>query len=207
MALYDSAMVESQHLYNGPQYYIYDSQSEEHQFFLTDKWQSGSVVYDGQLFRSIPMLYDVFKDQLAVRYTRGFGQVALQMEKVSSFSFSGHTFIRIVANQPGAAGLRTGFYDVLYEGKTRMLSRRVKERMQQINETKIRTLFPPRDAFYLLKDGEYHSVHSRASVLTYLADQKKPLKKHLRQNNLSFRNNREEAIKALATHYDQLAQP
>jgi hypothetical protein len=206
-ARYDSATVESPHLYNGPQYYFYDSKSEEHQFFLTEEWQTGSVLYDGQLFSGVPLLYDIFKDQLVVRYTRGVGSVALQSEKVYSFTFDGHNFVRILAGQPEAYGLRTGFYDVLYEGKTRLLSRRVKERLQQISETKITIEFPPRDVFYLLKDGQYQAVHSKASVLSLLEDQKKPLKKYFRQNKLSFRENREQAIKALATHYDQLSQP
>ena len=206
-ALYDSATVESQQLYNGPQYYIYDSKSEEHQFFLSEEWKTGDVFYDGQLFSEVPLLYDIFKDQLAVRYTRGVGSVALQTEKIRSFTLAGHTFVRIIAGQPEAYGLRTGFYDVLYEGKTRLLSRRVKERLQHITDTKIVIQFPPRDVFYLLKDGQYRAVHSKASVLSLLEDQKKPLKKYSRQNKLSFRENREEAIKALATHYDQLTQP
>lgn len=207
LALYDSATVESQHLYNGQQYYIYDSKSDEHQFYLSEQWMPGTVVYDGQLFRSVPMLYDIVKDEVAVKYVQSFGNVALQSQKVHSFSLADHTFVRLIAGQPEAGGLRTGFYDVLYDGTTKLLARRKKDRLQQITDTKIVIEFPEKDAFYIFKNGEYNPVHSKSSILFLLEDQKKPLKKYTRQHRLSFRENREAAITALASHYDQLTKP
>lgn len=207
LALYDSATTESQHLYNGPQYYIYDSKSEQHQFYLSEEWVLGSVLYDGQLFGSVPMLYDIVKDEVAVKYVKSFGNVALQSEKVRSFSLANHTFIRLLAGTLEAGGLRTGFYDVLYQGTSRLLARRAKERIQQITDTRIVIEFPVKDAFYIFKNGQYNSVHSKGSVLLLLKDQKRSLKKHFRENHLSFRENREAAITALATYYDQLTNP
>lgn len=207
LALYDSATVESQHLYNGQQYYIYDSKSDEHQFYLSEQWMPGTVVYDGQLFRSVPMLYDIVKDEVAVKYVQSFGNVALQSQKVHSFSLADHTFVRLIAGQPEAGGLRTGFYDVLYDGTTKLLARRKKDRLQQITDTRIVIEFPEKDAFYIFKNGEYNPVHSKSSILFLLEDQKKPLKKYTRQHRLSFRENREAAITALASHYDQLTKP
>ncbi len=207
LALYDSATTESQHLYNGPQYFVYDSRSEEHQFYLSEAWVPGTVLYDGQLFKSVPMLYDIVKDEVVIKYVKSFGNVALQSEKVHSFSLADHSFIRLMADTPEAGGLRTGFYDVLYQGTSRLLARRAKERLQQITDTKIVIEFPEKDAFYIFKNGQYNSVHSRSSVLMLLEDQKRPLKKHLREQRLSFRENREAAITALAAHYDQLTKP
>lgn len=207
LALYDSATTESQHLYNGQQYFVYDSKSDEHQFYLSEEWVTGSVIYDGQLFKSIPMLYDIVKDIVAVKYVQSFGNVALQSEKVRSFSLANHTFVRLMTGMPEGGGLRTGFYDVLYDGTTKLLSRRVKERLQQITDTRIVIEFPEKDAFYLFKNGEYNLVHSKSSVLFLLEDQKKPLKKYIRQHRLSFRENREAVITELAAYYDQLTKP
>lgn len=205
LALYDSATVESQHLYNGPQYYIYDSPAEEHQFFLSEEWKIGSVFYDGQLFREVPLLYDIVKDQLVARYKHGFGNVALQSQKVGYFTLPEHTFLRVEADTGRVEGLRTGFYDQLYGGKTKVVARRTKERQQDLTDRKVIINFPEKDIFYLYRDGEYHSVRTRKSVLSYLEDQKRPLKKYLREKNLSFRENREAAILAMTAYYDQLS--
>ncbi len=204
LALYDSATVESQHLYNGKQYYIYDSREVEHQFFLTEDWTMGSVFYDGQQFEQVPLLYDIVRDQLVARYRHGFGNVTLQNRKIRSFTLAGHDFMRVEADTGRMEGLRTGFYDQLYNGKTKVLARRRKERLQQLSETKITVEFPVKDQFYLYKNGEYQPVHSRRSVLVLLPEQKRLLKKELRKQNMSFRQNREEAIKIMAARYDEL---
>jgi hypothetical protein len=207
LALYDSATAESQHLYNGPQYFIYDSPAEEHQFFLTEEWKIGSVLYDGQLFERVPLLYDIFKDQLVARYKQGFGNVALQSQKVGYFTLPGHTFVRVAADTGRVEGLRTGFYDQLYGGKTKVVARRTKERQQDLTDRKVIINFPQKDVFYLYQNGEYHAVRSKKSVLSYLEDQKRPLKKYLREKNLNFRDNREVAILGMAAYYDQLTNP
>lgn len=212
LALYDSAAVESQHLYNGQQYYVYDSQSEEHPFFLSREWVTGSVFYDGQLFDSIPLLYDIVKDQLVVRYTKSFGNVSLQSEKVGHFHLSGgelagHNFIRLEAGQGAGVGMRTGFYDLIYDGPSNVLSRRTKTRQQTLSDTKVIIGFPYKEMFYLYAQGEYHAVATKKTVLSYLADQKRPLNKYLKDQKIKFRKNKEAAILALASHYDQLSKP
>lgn len=207
LALYDSATVESQHLYNGFQYYIYDSPFEEHQFFRTEDWEIGSVLYAGQLFQGVPLLYDIVKDQLVARYKQGFGNVALQSPKVGYFTLPGHTFVRVEADTGRVEGLRTGFYDQLYTGKTKVVARRAKERQQDLSDRRVVIKFPQKDVFYLYEMGEYHPVRTRKSVLSYLEDQKKPLKKYLRDHNLTFRDDREAAIRGLAAHYDELTNP
>lgn len=204
LAQYDSATSESQHLYNGPQYFIYDSPAEEHQFYRTEEWEIGSVFYDGQSFQGVPLLYDIVKDQLVARYKRGFVLITLQNQKVAYFTLPGHTFVRIEADTGRVEGLRTGFYDQLYTGKTKVVARRVKERQQDLSDRRVVIKFPQKDVYYLHKAGEYHPVRTKKSVLTYLEDQKRPLKKYLRDNKLSFRDDREAAILGLAAHYDEL---
>jgi len=204
LALYNSATIESQHLYNGKQYYMYDSREVEHQFFLTEDWAVGSVFYDGQCFEQVPLLYDIVKDEVVVRYRAGFGNVTLQNPKVRSFTLAGHDFMRVEADTGRVEGLRTGFYDQLYTGKTKVLARRRKDRLQQLSETKITILFPIKDQLYLFKNGAYQPVRSKNSVLALLPEYKRLLRKQLRKQNLNFRDNREEAIITMATRYDEL---
>ncbi|GAB3167286.1 hypothetical protein [Telluribacter humicola] len=213
LALYDSATTESQHLYNGPQYYFYDSQSKEHPFYRSKEWATGSVFYDGQLFQQVPLLYDTVKDQVVIKYVEGLGNVSLQSDKVKYFSTLGtspaesHRFIRVEAPKYKGSGIRTGFYEVLYDGASQVLARRVKERLEEINSTKVTVTFPSKDFFYFHKNGTYHAVYSRRSVLSLMEDQKRPIKKYLRDKNLSFKGDREAAITALAAYYDQLTHP
>lgn len=204
VSLYKTATAQSQNLYNGRQYYVYDSRSDEHQFFLDRKWKKGSVLYDGQVFDSIPMLYDIFKDELVIKHFNG-DDLLLQSEKTDYFILNGHRFERLEAGKQINDQMRTGFYDILYNGKTRMLVRRSKQRQETIREKRVFALFPQKNFFYISKDGSYQAVHSRKSVLNLFPEHKKELRKVLKDQKISFKKDRELAIARIVAAYDQLA--
>jgi len=204
VALYKAATAQSQNLYNGRQYYMYDSRSEEHQFFLDRKWKKGSVLYDGQVFDSIPMLYDIFRDELVIKHFNG-DDLLLQSEKTDYFILNGHRFERLESGKEINDQMRTGFYDILYNGKTRTLVRRSKQRQETIQEKRIIALFPQKNFFYISKNGSYHAVHSKKSVFNLFPEHKKQLRKVLKDQKINFKKDRELAIARIVAAYDELA--
>ena len=206
ISLYKAATIQSQNLYNGRLYYVYDSRMEEHQFFEDRKWQNGVVFYDGQRFDSIPMVYDIVKDELITKHFYGDYQL-LQSEKVDYFLKNGHAFKRMEAGKDINSSMRTGFYDIRYDGKTKLLIRRSKQRQEKIVEKRVITYFPEKDFYYILKDDRYHSVRSKKSVFGLFPENKKELRKSLRDANIKFKKNREAAIGVIVVTYDTLAKP
>ena len=204
LALYQSATLYSPHLYNGPRYHIYDSRSKEHQFFESEDWQPGSVLYDGQSYRNISLLYDIFKSYVVVRHPERAGLVQLQSERVRAFTVADKHFVRIEKSEEKGIDVPTGFYQVLYNGKTQVLARRVKERQEQIENNKITVYFPPKDFFYIKKDGVYHLIRSKKAALALFDDQKNALRKSLRENRINYRKSRDLALIQMATQYDKL---
>ncbi|MDJ1473679.1 hypothetical protein [Xanthocytophaga flava] len=201
---YRKSTEESQHLYNGPEYYIYDARSTEHQFFKSDEMEEGSVYYDGQFYPNVLIMYDIVKDEVAIEHLNRYDQLQLQKEKVRYFTVLNHHFIRL---EKANTGLRTGFYDILYEKRLKVLARRIKERDEVIEQMKIVVEFPAKNFFYIYKDGIYHNVSSKGSVLKLFQDQKKALRKYIRENQLRFKKDRENAIVKVTAHYDQLTTP
>ncbi|MBO9615343.1 MAG: hypothetical protein J7619_21770 [Dyadobacter sp.] len=204
VSLYKNATSVSQNLYNGRQYYVYDSRMEEHQFYQQRRWLNGMVLYDGQQFDSIPMLYDIFHDELVIRHFNG-DHVLLQTVKVDSFIVDNHHFARLEAGKDINPQMRTGFYDVVYGGKSRTLVRRTKSRQEKIVEKKVIAYYPEKNFFYVFRDGRYHSVHTKKSMLELFPEQKRELRKVLRENKIKFRKNRELAIVKMVETYDNLA--
>lgn len=201
---YRKSTEESQHLYNGPEYYIYDARSKEHQFFESDEMEEGSVYYDGQLYPNVLIMYDIVKDEVAIEHLNRYDQLQLQKEKVHFFTVFNHYFIRL---EKANTGLRTGFYDLLYDKRLKVLVRRIKERDEVIDQMKIVVEFPAKNFFYVYKDGVYHNVSSKNSVLKLFEDQKKALRKYIRENQLRFKKDRENSIVKVTTYYDQLTTP
>lgn len=206
VSLYKEATAQSQNLYNGRQYYLYDARMEEHQFFEQRRWQTGVVLYDGQQFDSIPMLYDIFKDEVVIRHFNG-DHVLLQTVKVDSFIVNNHYFARLEAGKDINKQMRTGFYDILYNGRTRLIARRSKQRQEKIVDKVVIAYYPLKSFFYVFKDGRYHSVHTKKSALNLFPAYKKDFRKVLRDNKIKFRKNREVAIAKIVATYDELAKP
>ena len=206
ISLYKEATAQSQNIYNGRLYYLYDARMEEHQFFGDRKWQKGVVFYDGQRFDSIPMIYDIVRDELIIKHFYGDHQM-LQSEKVNYFLKDNHTFRRFEAGKDINPQMRTGFYDILYEGKSRTLVRRSKQRQEKIVDKKVITFFPEKDFYYILRNDRYHSVRTKKSVFNLFPERKKELRKALRDEKIKFRRNREIAIAKIVATYDDLARP
>ncbi len=204
LALYHAATVFSPHLYNGPRYHIYDSRAKDHQFFLTEEWQQGSVHYDGQLFENIQLMYDIVKGVLVVRHMERSGLVQLQSERISSFSLLKNRFIKIQEDREKGITINTGFYHILYEGKTQVLARRIKDRQEQIENNRVSVYFPEKNFFYIKKDGVYHIIRSKKAALNLFNDQKGALRRYLRENKIKYRKTRELALVQMAIQYDKL---
>ncbi|MDF7816089.1 hypothetical protein P1X15_00740 [Runella sp. MFBS21] len=203
LALYKAETRLSPHLYNGNRYHIYDSRSKDHQFFETETWQDGSVVYDGQLYEPINMLYDIVKDKVVVRHQERIGLVQLQSERIKSFRVLEHQFVRLEADPQSGISV-TGFYDLLYSGKTALIVRRTKQRQEQIESNKVTVSFPEKTFYYLKKDDKYHIIRSKQAVLGLLKEDKRALKRHLRDKKIKYRKTTELALIEIATQYDKL---
>jgi hypothetical protein len=204
VTLYKSATILTQNLYNGRQYYLYDAREEEFQFYNQRKWHNGVVMYDGQRFDSIPMLYDIFKDELVIKHFMG-DHLLLQSEKVSYFILDQHHFARLEAGKEIDPQMRTGFYDIVYNGKSRMIVRRTKSRQEKIIEKRVTALYLAKNFYYVFKDDRFHGVQSKKAVYNLFPEHKKELRKVLRDEKIRFRKNRELAIARMVAKHDELA--
>jgi hypothetical protein len=194
----------SQNLFNGRVYYVYDSRQEEHQFFENKKWTRGTIEYDGQQFDSIPMLYDIVRDEVVIKHFNG-DNLLLQPGKVRQFKLFDHHYQRLTSGVEIEPEMKTGFYDLLYNGESKALVRRTKQRQEKIVDKRVITLFPPKDFYYIRKDGHYHAVRSKKSVMSLFPENHKILRKALREQNIRFKKERETAIAIIVALQDQLA--
>ncbi len=192
----------SQNLYNGRIYFLYDNRSEEHQFFNDREWSYGAVKFDGQRFDSVQLKLDIYKQELLVHHLNG-DHMILQPEKVTDFIIQGHQFKRLIADKEIDASMNTGFYDIVYSGKSQLLVFRKKDRQEKIDDRRVIALYPQKDKFYIFRNGAYKHVHSKKSVLALFPGSERSLKRGLRAKQLSYRKNREEAILTMVQQFDQ----
>jgi hypothetical protein len=198
IALYDKAISAQSHLYNGSAYTEYISQGNEHPYYV-DEWLEGSVTYDGEFHDNVPLLYDISSDRIIVDNPYSIKKVMLVNEKVAAFSIQDHKFVHLVG-----AAVPPGHYEIAYDGKTKVYVRHRKTLQAQTVDYSIVNKFEEKKLYYIYKDGIFHSVKGKGSVLKVLEVKKKELKKFIRDNKLLFTNNRARDISRVAQYYDQL---
>lgn len=204
------AIGQESRLYNGHEYQPYDPQIKNNALFPSDAktWAIGDVDYDNITYAGVPMMYDIYKDAVVVQLYNRFSMFTLLSERVHDFSFSGHHFIRIEADQiaDNKAELTTGFYDQLYAGKLEILAKRRKTLQNSSNAVAApETFFSETNEYYLKKGNIYYKIGSKGSILKLLKDKKSELQKHLKQNNIRYADNPEFGMVKIASYYDQIA--
>ncbi len=203
---YNQALEEEKHIFNGKEYISQDKYFlKGHPFFIASEEQEGDVYYDNFLYTNVPLLYDVMVDQIVLSAPAGSLLFKLENQKVAYFKVHGHTFIRLTTNSMAQAAIRTGFYDVLFDGKTKALAKRIKEPVEDITDRGMEGSFLVKDKFFIFKNERYFPVSTKKSVLKVFAENKKILQKFIRSQRLNFKKeNREASLVKLVQYYNTL---
>lgn len=207
-SFYNKAIGRESRLYNGFAYQMVAINSSGNAYFKdSTQLVNGNVTYGGIPYHDIPLLYDTYKDVLISRTENGLFLFSLIKEQVHNFDVLGHHFINLPAADSNNI-VAAGYYDELYtDGKVQLLVKRVKIFQEDVNiirEGKISFKALVNDKYYLKKDGVYYKAGSSGKFLNVLGDKKKELKKYLKDNNIDYRANPEQAMILLAKHYNSL---
>jgi hypothetical protein len=201
IALYTSTIQHQSRLYNGNDYVIYYAKDEEHPYYKNEDWGNGSVVYWGELYENIPLLFDLAVDQIITEHDRG-NPIKLLAEKVQGFVIWDHTFVRLYPDDKNK--ITVGFYDHLYNGKSKVYAKYSKNYREELEATRVIPQFDESVKYYLVKDGLFTVVKSKRSVLQVLSDHKSEVKNFIRKNRIAFKGNRDEALVRVTQFYDTL---
>jgi hypothetical protein len=203
ISLYGAALKDVQMYFNGSAYVEVPRTGEQHAYFLNDDWQIGSLLFEGNLFNNIYLLYDLTADRVVTESPVGH-LLAITPEKITGFTISKHNFVRMVIPSADNGLPRTGNYEVLYNGKSRVLGMYEKELQRKIENTEFRFFFIEHNKYFILKNGIYHQVKSKKSVLKLFPEQKHALRLYARKNKIYFRNNQQIALPRIVGYYDTL---
>jgi hypothetical protein len=198
-----NSLGKSTHLYNGSEYIYANHGFSGHPFFESNSMQQGTIEYDGTVYENIPFSYDLVQDRVFITDSSMNFNIQLQNERVQFFSILGHTFIRLgsdssLGNAPG-----TGFYDLLYDGKVRVLVRRTKILTQSFKAEEPMK-YTGYNEYFIRTSSGYYRVDGRKSLFFVFRDEKDRTRKNFRKNHLNYRKDPEGAIVETARYYASL---
>lgn len=203
VGLYERTVRLQAHVYEGNQYINHDPRIQVHPYYAVDSLQTGTVVYNGVQYRNVAMVYDIVRDELVVEPPEGGYRLRLETDKIAAFSLGPYQFTRIVGDS--IAGIRTGFYEVIYPGKVKALAQRIKTIHEDISGGSYKAEYLKNDRFFIQKDGAFYEVKTKRAVLNLFSDKARELRKYMRTNGLKFKEEqREQTIAKLTQRYDEL---
>ncbi|MEP6950354.1 MAG: hypothetical protein ABI863_13805 [Ginsengibacter sp.] len=202
--LYDHFTAAQAAIYNGGEYVPYTFERTGSPFFDSDTLANGDIGYAGRIYHSIPMQYDVARNQVVILNYDRLSKIILQNDIVDSFHFLNYTFIHL--NKDPKQNLNsTNLYQLLFNGHIQVLARRKKIFEDTFKEDEILRVFHSEDLFYIHKGDTYYAANNKKDVYSIFKDKQHEIRTLMRQQKIRFgKKNFNEALLAAARIYDQL---
>ncbi len=193
-------------LYNGTEYIDYAYLiNEGSPYFMSAQLTAGSVVYHNILYLDVPMQYDIVKGEVVISDQLHQHKISLQSEQVSGFTILGNSFVRLTKDSSAQSFINTGFYQVLYKGRSRLLKKQTKTVQENLSVISgLEQYLNESQNFYLEKNHTYYVVNNKTSLLDAMRDKKKEMQHFIKKNKLRFKKNKDAALLSAVQHYDEL---
>ena len=181
-------------LYNGTEYIKQFDQTKGTPFFPTEK-TNGSVLYFGNWYQNLDLLYDIQDDEVITRDIQGVLKMRLTREKLEEFKLDGHLFVKIKLTTPAGE-----FYEQFYKGQRSLLMqwRKVTESDDPQNQK-----FILRKTLFVLDKGEIIPLSRTSDLFSIDPKHTKEVKKVYREQKLSFKKDPIKAAKAIIHEIEQ----
>jgi hypothetical protein len=181
-------------LYNGTEYIKQFDETKGTPFFPTEK-TNGAVLYFGNWYQNLDLLYDIQDDVVITRDIQGLLKMRLTREKLDEFMVDGHHFVKLKLTSG------TGeYYEQFYRGQRSLLMqwRKVTETDDPQNQK-----FTLRKTLFVLDKGGIIPLSRTSDLFSIASKHKKELKKLYREKKLSFKKDRIKASKVIINEIEQ----
>jgi len=192
-------------VYNGKVHYPHPKFiNGGHAFFMVPQYQTGTVTYEGYTYPNVELMFDVIRGELLLKHFDQGTDIVLDPEKVDAFSFLGHNFINIKEDEAQKNNLSSGYYDILYQGKIALLVKRSKTVTENLSMAGVERSVFQHNRYYLLKDSVYTLLKNKKSLTKLLRSTQNQNQQYIRNNQLNFRNDTENAMLSLVRYHDSI---
>ncbi len=169
--------VENSGIYNGIEYKEnFKVINDKHKFYVSKDFLPASVLYDGQEYFGIEMKYDLYEDNVVIKYNKYVGWSILQLTKdrIDNFTINGDFFVNVKDEK---TKVKKGFYKVLLKNQFyTLLKRHSKRKSNRIISGNAYSEFTLKTNYVLLYNETYTRVQNKADIITVFPAYKKEIR-------------------------------
>lgn len=200
--LYDETIENNAHLYNGIEYIPYSRNTEGHPYYSTEAPITGSITYSNQTYKRVSLQYDLLYDKVIVEHPIYSSSVQLIDKNIKDFSLGDRNFIHLLTDST-KANVSSGFYELLYNGKSQCLAKRRKTIIQRVKNGELQVTFHERSRLFILKNEKYFLINSKRDLKNIFQNKSISVSQFIRKNKLSFIQDKENSMVKVAAFFDE----
>jgi hypothetical protein len=199
---YQNTIGGDSHIYTGEAYYGYNSNIKGTPFFISDSMQPNDIFYDGNLYKNVPLLFDIVKQKVVITKFESNERIQLVNAKIKYFTYDGHKFENFL-QQTSDGNISANMYEDMFNGKASVLIKRIK-RIKESIRAEGQTSFIEEDEIFVKKENNLFEIKNKKSVFDAFADKEKLVKSYIRKKKFRFKKNIEKELVATAVYYETL---
>lgn len=159
----------------GTYYEIKYAALEHHQYFESVHWIDGELVFEGQYFANVSLLYNVFDDVLLIQnkalLLSSIEATLLNQDRVDGFTLAGHHFVNLRDSLSPTLG--AGFYELLFDGANiDFYIKRSKSEFIRDNQLSFEYV----DKYFLFDGNQFIRYNSKKDLFKHFSEEKNKMK-------------------------------
>lgn len=161
-------------------------------------YKEGQLFFDGIQYPNITMRLDLMNDELIVLAPDKTGSIILNPSRVIYADLFGYKVFYLTPTKINKLPSE-GYYIQFYEGKHPLYKRYTYPSFTPTIQNLKQTI-----AYYIYKDGTYHKISNKNSLLKALKTDKKELEQFIKENKLNFNKDKDESFALVVQYYEKL---
>lgn len=180
-----------------------------HPYLDTDEYREGELMFAGRIYPGVRVRLNTYTDELSILSPLHNG-IIVPSDRIEYARFPEYTIIynRQFPSDEVKAGsaLPPGYYARITTKNHAVYRREIRDLVTKSENLQSEWVFNIRSRLYIYKDGIYHSVGSKGSVLKLFRDRRRELNRYASQERLNFRDDRVNSIVALVGYYESMTE-
>jgi hypothetical protein len=197
------SMKELSPVYQGREFIPYNQNIKGSPFFLNTGPVSGTQEYNGIEYPNIKFALDMVSDKVVLKnYTSEYLMIA-PSEKIRRFTLGNHSFFRPEADIRFRGLSDTGFYEIIYPGKTMVVAKKTKQ-IQYYQGEDIPYQFTSYSSYYVYDQFQFREINNQKDLLSIYKNKEGEIRKYLHNQKINYKRNKEETLIQSAKYFDQI---
>ncbi len=203
LASYHEKIPYFQELITGGQYEEASKEIEGNPFYYSRQFGDGSLTINGITYPQVPLMYDIYRDQVITFHPLYNQRILINPEKVDRFHLANGEDFKYFGQNKSYLHHGNGLYQILKEGEIQVLVKRYKTTKDKGEFSKYSDVFLEKSDLFLLKENQFYQINKAKQAIVLLDVEKRPAKRYVKSKGFRFKSSPSDYLTALVEFAEQ----